>query len=176
MVSLRENTFESNSSSCHSLVIVQKDLLDKLERGEVIYVGGFRYYDDYEVYVNELESKFFIEADAVKKALVNWLSSNPDLSDDADRDFFDLLTEKLNEEPGIGAADLLEYLYYEAYNCDTVCTKILLQAKILPEGVDSDDACYNLKYLLDPNGDNTLEYSKLVDNGKTEIRLMQIYC
>lgn len=176
MLSLRESTFESNSSSCHSLVIAQKDLLNKLEKGKVIYVGGFEYCDDYGIYTNELKSEFFIEAATVKKALVDWSKSNPDLSDDADKDFFDFLTEKLNEDPDIGAADLLDYLHYTLYDCDTVCTKIFLQANLLPEGLESDDVCYVLKDFLSSSGDNTIEYSKLVDNGKTEIRLMQIYC
>lgn len=54
MVSIRENVFETNSSSCHSLVICRDDLKEKLKNREVLYIGQFEYADDYAIYENKL--------------------------------------------------------------------------------------------------------------------------
>lgn len=74
MISIRESTFETNSSSCHSLTIGKKDTIEKILNKELLYVGNFEYADDYGVYENEINDKAVLSRDAVVNILKKFCS------------------------------------------------------------------------------------------------------
>lgn len=81
MISIRENVFETNSSSCHSLTIAKKSFLDKLKSGEIIYKGEYECYSDSdEVFINDLSNvseEDILTIDQIKELLKTWLTKTP---------------------------------------------------------------------------------------------------
>ena len=85
MISVRENTFETNSSSCHSLTIIKKSLAEKLKNKEVFYIGNYKCYSDCdEVLVNDLGNvpeKDLITAAQLRQKIKEWVATNTDTSE-----------------------------------------------------------------------------------------------
>ena len=79
MISVRENTFETNSSSCHCLTIIKKSLAEKLKNREVFYIGDYHCYSDSdEVCVNDLsnvEDKDLITVEQIREELKKWVNT-----------------------------------------------------------------------------------------------------
>ena len=79
MISIRENIFESNSSSCHSLTVCKKSLKDKLMNGEVYYYGDFEYDDCDDSYINILDETKVKTKQECFEMLTTWLNTpSPD--------------------------------------------------------------------------------------------------
>ena len=69
MISIREQVFETNSSSCHSITICSNELQQKLLNYEALYTGTFEYDDDYGTYVNVLEENEIITMEEIVEKL-----------------------------------------------------------------------------------------------------------
>lgn len=71
MKNIRRKTFETNSSSCHSLTVVDKDLKKKLYAGDVFYRGNIEYDCNEGLYRNEIDGDLVI----TKQALIENLNA-----------------------------------------------------------------------------------------------------
>ena len=176
MKCIRENVFESNSSSCHSLVIAQTDLLKQLQTGEVFYLGEFEYYDDHELYVNELEPELFVEATRLREALTDCIKNTtlenlPDEEEEgSEKDVYENVSETLKNNLDADFAEIVDNLERDVWDYSKVLLKIFKKANLISD--DSVDVNFNLRDEIAEN----IEWSKVVDNGKLEIRLIEIYC
>lgn len=81
MLSAREDIFESNSSSCHSLTLSKKSFADKLKNEEAFYVGPFRSFSDMdETFFNELDETAIVTKEELWQKLVDWARTKRDPS------------------------------------------------------------------------------------------------
>lgn len=89
MKSIRQSTFETNSSSAHSLTLVTKSLREKLQNRDLFYVGPFeKDSDSDETSVNKIEERNCITIEEAIKRIKDYLTANPDfgLPDDFNLD------------------------------------------------------------------------------------------
>ena len=77
MLSIREDVFETNSSSCHSLTIARKSFLEDLKNKKKFFIGNFKVSSDSdEVFVNDLTDvteKDYLTFEQVKEKIKEWL-------------------------------------------------------------------------------------------------------
>ena len=79
MKSIRQSTFETNSSSAHSLTLCMKSLREKLQNRDLFYVGPFeKDSDSDETSVNKIEEKNCITIEEAIKRVKDYLIANPD--------------------------------------------------------------------------------------------------
>lgn len=82
MISIREDVFETNSSSCHCLTIAKKSFLDGLKKKELFYIGDYSCCSDSdEVFVNDLmdvKEEDYLTFAQVKDRAKEWLKKEPD--------------------------------------------------------------------------------------------------
>lgn len=98
MKSIRQSTFETNSSSAHSLTLVTKSLREKLQSRDLFYVGPFEMDSESdETSVNKIEEKNCITIEEAIKRVKEYLTANPDfgLPDDFN---LDMLTPEFVKE------------------------------------------------------------------------------
>lgn len=72
MISIREQVFETNSSSCHCIVFCNTDFMKKLLNKEILYTGTFEYDDDYGTYENHINPNTYIDRDGVIAILMQF--------------------------------------------------------------------------------------------------------
>ena len=79
MKSIRQSTFETNSSSAHSLTLCMKSLREKLQNRDLFYVGPFeKDSDSDETSVNKIEEKNCITIEEAIKRVKDYIAANPD--------------------------------------------------------------------------------------------------
>lgn len=79
MKSIRQGTFETNSSSAHSLTLVMKSLREKLQSRDLFYVGPFEKDSDSDgASVNKIEEKNCITIEEAIRRVKEYLAANPD--------------------------------------------------------------------------------------------------
>lgn len=82
MLSIREDVFETNSSSCHSLTIAKKSFLEDLKNKKKFFIGNYDCFSDSdEVFVNDLMNvteKDYLTFEQVKDKIKEWLKQEPD--------------------------------------------------------------------------------------------------
>ena len=98
MKSIRQCTFETNSSSAHSLTLCMKSLREKLQSRDLFYVGPFEKDSESDgASVNKIEEKNCITIEEAIKRVKDYLTANPDfgLPDDFN---LDILTPEFVKE------------------------------------------------------------------------------
>lgn len=76
MLKLRQNVFETNSSSCHSLTVVDKVLKQKLYKGEVFYYGEIEFDVNGGLFRNVIDEKYIISREDLIKKLNDFLEDD----------------------------------------------------------------------------------------------------
>lgn len=76
MTSIRENVFETNSSSCHSLTICKDSIKEKLKSYEALYTGHFENDTSGELYINEIEASGLLDRNQIIKKLQEFRDIN----------------------------------------------------------------------------------------------------
>lgn len=83
---IRLNTFETNSSSCHSITVFKTSDFIKFKNGETFYIGDYEYHDDHNTYYNELKSEDFLTIEDIKDRVIEYLSYESNLRNLRDHD------------------------------------------------------------------------------------------
>lgn len=148
MLSIRESTFETNSSSCHSLTICSKDLRTRLMNYEVLYIGNFEYEDNFEVFINELDASQIATHENVIQALKKFRKKSLDNSE-----LFYNLQRFVNEHPEIFNMSLkeLSILDFGGYSFEDLAGAIgipFVDPKIMfGDGLSDTSILYEKEYL-----------------------------
>lgn len=96
MLKLRQNVFETNSSSCHSLTVVDKVLKQKLYKGEAFYYGEIDFDVNGGLFKNVIDEKYVISRDDLIKKLNDFLENDNFEKSDYNK-FTKITEENLNE-------------------------------------------------------------------------------
>lgn len=83
---IRLNTFETNSSSCHSVTVFKTSDYIKFKNGETFYIGDYEYHDDHNTYYNELKSEDFLTIEDIRDRVIEYLSYESNLQSLKDQD------------------------------------------------------------------------------------------
>lgn len=83
---IRLNTFETNSSSCHSVTVLKTSDYIKFKNGETFYIGDYEYHDDHNTYYNELKSEDFLTIEDIRDRVIEYLSYESNLQSLKDQD------------------------------------------------------------------------------------------
>ena len=83
---IRLNTFETNSSSCHSVTVFKTSDYIKFKNGETFYIGDYEYQDDHNTYYNELKSEDFLTIEDIRDRVIEYLSYESNLQSLKDQD------------------------------------------------------------------------------------------
>lgn len=82
MISIREDVFETNSSSCHCLTIAKKSFLEDLKNKNKFFIGAYHCCSDSdEVFVNDLmdlKEEDYLTFAQVKDRAKEWLKKEPE--------------------------------------------------------------------------------------------------
>lgn len=165
MLSVRESTFESNSSSCHSLTICRKSFMERLMREEIVYTGPFRAFSDMdETFVNELDETAFITVDEIWTRLKEW--ANKVLVDEDESSYH-------KEDARL----ILELNTFQEYKAKLEEEDSYWQDHIIPVIGDKFEVWERM--FGAEHSDNYIEWSKeydLADGDKLVIRQVDIAC
>ena len=143
MKSIRQSTFETNSSSAHSLTLCTKSLREKLQRRELFYVGHFKVDSDSdETSINKVEEKDCITFEEAINKVKEYLKKNPDFSDNLTVDM--LTPEFVNEHYWDSNYDIFE-LFDCALNYNFRTPEYLFAAKNSDNYLVGDKIEYELK-------------------------------
>lgn len=146
MISIRKNVFETNSSSCHSIVVCKSDLRKRIEQYECIYVGEFDYHDDYELYTNILNENSILSREAVINILKKFVNDS-NINENYLKDYqiqlkkHDYENMSLFELDHCNDFDLWDIL--QLYNINYTRTEVIFGGK------DSDTSIYSDNEFLD---------------------------
>ena len=116
MIQIRNNVFETNSSSTHSMVIGPISDFEKWERGELYYQEGHSWLGTKSGFITKEEAIKVLETSKYKNELtekaIDWLTSDKTIPADVeDRDeFIDMILQELSTK------DVYEYNYYVDYH------------------------------------------------------------
>lgn len=104
---IRSNTFETNSSSTHSLILVNTETFEEFKKGKLYFV----------IYADKfIEEKDIPTLDAFKNEYPDFETANPYQQEDMVKDFIDEFSD--GDYPEIGTYNGMDICTKEVYDKD----------------------------------------------------------